>query len=96
MKAEQQRVYTATERAEMVSAARAWKGTQAESAAVHGSAQSNVSKWLGNAERREYTDAERLETVAALRVRTGTQTAYAISRGIPQYTYTVAYSAPYR
>ena len=96
MKEEQQRVYTTTERAKMVAAARAWKGMQAEFAAAYGIAQSNVSKWLGNAERREYTDAERLETVAALQAWKGTQTAFALARGIPQYTYTVAYSARYR
>lgn len=44
MKEEQQRVYTTTERAEMVAAARAWKGTQAEFAAAYGSAQSTVSR----------------------------------------------------
>jgi hypothetical protein len=82
MNAEQQRVYTATERAEVVAAARAWKGTQAESAAAHGIAQSAVSKWLGAAERRAYTAAERMESVAALRARTGSQTAFAIARGI--------------
>lgn len=86
MKEEQQRVYTTTERAKMVAAARAWKGTQAEFAAAYGIAQSTVSRWRGAAERREYTDAERLETVAALRAWKGTQTAFAISRGIPQTT----------
>ena len=86
MKEEQQRVYTTTERAEMVAAARAWKGTQAEFAAAYGIAQSTVSRWRGAAERREYTDAERLETVAALRAWKGTQTAFAIARGIPQTT----------
>ena len=35
MKEEQQREYTTTERAEMVAAARAWKGTQAEFTAAY-------------------------------------------------------------
>jgi transposase-like protein len=86
MTAEQQRVYTPEERAEMVAAARGWKGTQAEFAALHGIAQSTVSKWLGAAERREYTGAERAEAVAALRAWPGTQTAFATARGIPQTT----------
>lgn len=86
MKPEQQRVYTAAERAETVAAARAWKGTQAEFAAARGIAQSTVSKWLGAADRREYTAAEREEAVAALRAWKGTQTAFAIARGIPQTT----------
>jgi hypothetical protein len=67
MNAEYQRVYTAMERAEMVAAGRAWKGTQAEFAAANGTAQSTVSKWRGAAQRREYTDAERIESVAAVR-----------------------------
>lgn len=86
MTAEQQRAYTPVERAEMVAAARAWTGTQAEFAAQHGIAQSTVSKWLGAAERRQYTDDERVEALAALRAWPGTQTAFAIARGIPQTT----------
>lgn len=82
---DQVRVFSPEARAELVAAAQAWEGTQAEFAARHGIHQSTVSKWLtaaaASAGVADY-EARRAEVIERARTWTGSQRDLARAMGL--------------
>lgn len=82
---DQVRVFSPEERAELVAAAQAWEGTQAQFAARHGICQSTVSKWLTAAAATggvaDY-EARKAEVIERARTWTGSQRDLARAMGL--------------